>query len=264
MEIYIHKILPVFLLPVGCTLILVVVGLLSRRRSFIWFGLALFWLNSTPLVSDYLVRPAESWAERRLAIEAPRVDAIVVLSGGRVVAPGVAAVSEWADANRFFGGIELFRANKAPLLIFTGGRVPWEPKVKPEGEILIEYAKDLGVPARNMLITGAVVNTAEEADAVAALLLERSFPDAGRRELPHVLLVTSAIHMVRAQGLFERAGLKVTPFPVDFHVSDGSEFGVLDLLPSAGALSQTEQAWREVYGRAYYGIRDLMKNGLLH
>jgi uncharacterized SAM-binding protein YcdF (DUF218 family) len=191
MQIYLHKILPVFLLPVGITLILVMAGLLFRRRSFIWFGLAVLWLSSTPLVSDLLVRSAETWAERRLAIDAPRVDAIVVLSGGRVVAPGVAAVSEWGDANRFFGGVELFKA-------------------------------------KSRLTTGAVVNTAEEAEAVAALLLQRSFVDTGRGAHPHVLLVTSALHMVRAQGLFERAGLEVTPFPVDFKVSAGSELGILD------------------------------------
>ena len=264
MQIYLHKILPVFLLPVGITLILVMAGLLFRRRSFIWFGLAVLWLSSTPLVSDFLVRSAETWAERRLAIDAPRVDAIVVLSGGRVVAPGVAAVSEWADANRFFGGVELFKANKAPLLIFTGGWAPWEPKAKPEGELLIKYAKALGVPAKSMLTTGAVVNTAEEAEAVAALLLQRSFVDTGRGAHPHVLLVTSALHMVRAQGLFERAGLEVTPFPVDFKVSAGSELGILDFLPSAGALNQTEQAWREIYGRAYYGVRSVRKTGLLN
>lgn len=264
MQIYLHKILPVFLLPVGIILILVMVGLLFRRRSFIWFGLAVLWLSSTPLVSNLLVRSAEMWRERRLAIDAPRADAIVVLSGGRVLAPGAAAVSEWGDANRFFGGIELFKANKAPLLIFTGGWVPWEPKAKPEGELLIEYAKSLGVPAKSMLTTGVVVNTQEEAEAVAALLLRQSFVDTGRVVHPHVLLVTSALHMPRAQWLFERAGLKVTPFSVDFKVSAGSELGILDFLPSAGALSQTEQAWREMYGRAYYGLRAVREAGLLH
>jgi hypothetical protein len=58
------------------------------------------------------------------AVDASEADAIVVLSEGRVVVPGKAAVSEWSDADRFFGGVELFRAGKSPLLVFTGGAAP--------------------------------------------------------------------------------------------------------------------------------------------
>jgi len=259
LQIYLHKILPVFLLPLGISLLLVLAGLLLRRRAIIWIGLAVLWLSSIPVVSHFMIRSVEGLAERSEAIDAPRADAIVVLSGGRVVAPGAAAVSEWSDADRFYGGVDLFQAGKAPLLIFTGGWVPWEPKAKPEGEILIGYAKALGVPAKSMVTTSAVVNTAEEAQAVAALLGQRHAGGAAQGTRAHILLVTSAFHMPRAQHLFTRAGLDVTPFPVDFQVSASGELGVMDFLPSAGALAQTEMAWREMYGRLYYGVRSVLQ-----
>ena len=69
-----------------------------------------------------------------------------------------------------------------------------------------------------------------------------------------VLLVTSAFHMARAQELFEQAGFRVLPFPVDFRVSAGSELTLASFLPSANALSQTEMVWREFYGRMYYWL----------
>jgi uncharacterized SAM-binding protein YcdF (DUF218 family) len=257
MQIYLHKILPVFLLPMGITLLLVLVGLFLRHRPLIWLGVVVLWLSSTPIVSHFAVRSAEGWAERAQAIDAPRADAIVVLSGGRVVAPGVAAVSEWEDADRFYGGVELFKAGKAPRLVFTGGWLPWEPKANPEGEILTEYAKALGVPAKDIVTTGVVVNTAEEAQAVAALLHRQAIGTA-QGAPPRILLVTSAFHMPRAQRLFERAGLKVVPFPVDFKVSAGSELGSMDFLPSAGAMAQTEMAWREMYGHLYYWVRSVL------
>lgn len=256
MQIYLHKIIPVFLLPLGISLLLVLAGLLLRRRVIIWLGLAVLWLCSTPIVGQFMVRSVEGGAERSLAIDAPRADAIVVLSGGRVVAPGAAAVSEWMDADRFYGGVELFQAGKAPLLMFTGGWLPWESKAKPEGDILIEYAKALGIPAKNMTTTGPVVNTEEEAQAVAALLAQRHAAGAVQGARLHILLVTSAFHMSRAQHLFALAGLEVTPFPVDFKVSAAGELGVMDFLPSAGALAQTEWAWREMYGRFYYGLHN--------
>lgn len=253
--IYLHKILPIFLLPVGIVLLLVLTGLLLHRRMLIWAAIALLWLGSTPLVSNLAIRAVESPAVRNPAIEAPNADAIVVLSGGRIVAPGAAAISEWGDANRFFGGVELFKAGKAPLLVFTGGRLPWEPEMaRPEGEILSEHAKVFGVPVEHVVSTGAVANTAEEASAVAALLVEKRMKSGALPATTRVLLVTSAFHMARAQKLFEREGLTVIPFPVNFQVSVDEGLRVIDFLPNAGALSLTERAWREIYGRMFYSV----------
>lgn len=252
--IYLHKVLPIFLLPVGVTLLLVLAGLWLRRRALIWTGAAVLWLGSTPLISALAVRAAEGWAERGQTADASEADAIVVLSGGRVVAPGRAATSEWGNADRFFSGVELFNAGKAPLLVFTGGWVPWEPKAVPEGKILAGYARVLGVPADRIVTTGRVTNTADEARAVATLLRERRSAPADRGAAPRVLLVTSAFHMARARRLFERAGLTVMPFPVDFQVSAGGGVNVMDVLPTAAALGQTEMAWREMYGRLFYFV----------
>jgi uncharacterized SAM-binding protein YcdF (DUF218 family) len=249
--IYLHKILPVFVLPVGITLLLILVGLRLRRRALIWSGVAFLWLSSTPLVGGLAVRAAEGWAERGLAADAPVADAIVVLSEGRVVAPGKAAVSEWNDADRFFGGVELFKAGKAPLLIFTGGAVPWEPNAAPEGDVLAGYASAMGVPDRQILKTPRVMNTAEEARAVATLLRGRLSGPTWRGGPPRVLLVTSAFHMPRARWLFERTGMSVIPFPVDFKESASGTIWVLALLPSGAALQQTEMALREEYGRLF-------------
>ena len=252
--IYLHKLLPLFVLPVGITLILVLAGLRLRRRALIWSGAAVLWLSSTPFISGLAVRAAEAWAERGLAADAPEADAIVVLSEGRVIAPGKAAVSEWKDADRFFGGVELFNAGKSPLLVFTGGAAPWEPRAALEGDILAGYAKSLGVPDRQILKTSRVVNTAEEAQAVATVLRVRFSGPTWRRGPSRVLLVTSAFHMSRARLLFERAGMSVIPFPVDFKVSAGRSVSLLDFLPTAEALQQTEMAMREGYGRLYYLI----------
>ena len=252
--IYFHKILPIFLLPVGATLLMVLAGLLFRRRALVWTGLAILWLSSTPLVSGLAVRAAEGWAERGLAADAPEADAIVVLSGGRVVAPGRAAVSEWGGADRFFGGVELFKAGKSPLIVLTGGAAQWEPNAAPEGDILTGYAKAMGVPDGHVLKTPRVVNTAEEALAVATLLRGRLSGPTWRGGPPRVLLVTSAFHMRRARALFERAGMLVIPFPVDFKVSAGRTLSVLDFLPNAAALQKTELAMREGYGRLFYFV----------
>ncbi len=247
MTIYLHKILPIIFLPTGLVFLLMLAGLLFRRRLLFVAALALFWLASTPWIANGLARFVEQGMERKPAAEMLAADVIVILSEGRVVAPGAAAISEWTDGDRFWGGVELYRAGKAPLLVLTGGWSPWVAAARPDGEVMAGYAQMLGVPEKAIRLTGKVVNTAEEAQAVAAML--------GRDK--SVLLVTSAFHMPRSQRLFEQAGLRVMPYPVDFMVGAARELDVLDLLPRADAFGKTETAWRELLGRAYYRLRSL-------
>lgn len=253
MEIYFNKLLPLLALPTGLLLVLLTVALLWRRRWPVWLALCLFWLGSTPWVSDHLLRWCEANAVRVAASSMPRAQAIVVLSEGRTLAPGTTSTSEWNDGDRFWGGIELYRAGKAPLLFFTGGWVPWQPELAPEGEVLKVWARSQGVPDSAIQVTGKVTNTAEEAAAVAALLPK--LPSVGSTKPKTILLVTSAFHMPRAQRLFEQAGLEVLPYAVDFKVSAGESFNAMNLLPSAGSWQRTEMAWRELLGRAYYTAR---------
>jgi len=258
LEIYLHKILPVFALPTGLILMFLLAGLLLRHRGLIWTALVLFWVCSTPLASDVLVRAIENGAKHLDSNSMPTADAIVVLSGGRILAPEAAAIREWTGGHRFWGGVALFQAGKAPLLVFTGGRVPWQPNAKPEGEVLITYAKAFGVPSKALRTTGLVVNTAEEALAVKGLLGLQVKNVNGLAQSTTVLLVTSAYHMPRAQILFERVGLKVIAYPVEFHALASSRLSVINFLPNAGAFQKTEMAWREILGRLYYEIKEAL------
>ncbi len=61
------------------------------------------------------------------------------------------------------------------MLVFTGGWSPGQPNAKPDGEVLIGYAKALGVPSKALRTTGLVVNTAEEAQAGAIRGGRRSY-----------------------------------------------------------------------------------------
>ena len=248
--IYLHKILPVFLLPTGITLILMVAGLALRRPRLCWLGVAVLCASSTPLVSNELMRAAEGWQIRRPVSTVPPAQAIVVLGAGRVRPPGDPDASEWGDANRFFAGVELFMAGKAPLLVFTGGWLPWQPNSEPEGEVLKRHAVNLGVAPDRILTTGKAVNTFEESRAVAAVLGARP----GAKSLPRVLLVTSAFHMRRARLLFSGAGIETEPFPVSFRVPADDAFTILDLLPGGASLSRSELALRELYGLVYYWL----------
>lgn len=247
-----NKLLPWFVLPLGVSLLLIVAGLFRRRRRVIVAGVVVLLVFSNPLVGHYLIRSAEAWAERRPGTDVPAADAVVVLSAGQSLAPGPARIVEWSDANRFFAGVDLMLASKAPLLVFTGAAVSSMSGVPNEGEILSVRAQGLGVPAERMVVTPAVLNTADEARAVAELLRARQVMR------PRVLLVTSAFHMRRARQLFEEEGVVVDPFPVSFSSPDLGSLTVLSVLPSVRALADSQTAIREMYGRAFYWLRSVV------
>jgi len=242
------KILPELILPAGGTLLLLAVALLRRSWTIVFGAWFLMSFASIPWTGNRLMQSMEAGMERVSASKAERAEAIVVLSTGRTVAPGPDKISEWQDADRFFGGIELFRAGKAPLVIFTGGSAPWERDAPLEGEILAGHARSMGVPTEAVRVTRQAYNTREEAVAVREL-----FPAHPPKECV-ILLVTSAMHMPRAQKVFTQAGFQVLPFPVDFVTSSTRTTYPTDFVPSAAGLSKTSAALRELYGRIFVAI----------
>ncbi|NDF51402.1 MAG: hypothetical protein EB116_15200, partial [Betaproteobacteria bacterium] len=148
-------------------------ALLLRRPRLVWLALAWLWLCSMPITGNLLIRAAEQGAVHLPAEHVPQAQAVVVLSGmaRTVSAPSGPSsfVREWGDAvDRLEGGLALMRARRAPRLIFTGGRVPWDVLPTTEGDWLMEQACNRGLPAAAISITPPVQNTAEEAQAVAA------------------------------------------------------------------------------------------------
>ena len=241
------KLLPLLVLPLGLSLICLVLALLFRWRWPLMAAIGLLWVFGTGVVSQALWRGVEGAQIRRSAASAPRADAIVVLSGGRHAAPGDARIIEWHDPDRFLAGVDLYVVGRAPRLLFTGGQSPFHPGLPPEGRLYLNEAEGLGIPASAMASTGPVVNTAEEAVAIRALL---------PRPQNRVLLVTSAYHMQRARRLFERQGFEVLAFPVDFKTRGSWSGGIwrdpMQWFPSAANLQASSVALRECLGRLVY------------
>ena len=97
---------------------------------------------------------------------------------------------------------------------------------------------DLGVPPGRIVLEERSRNTRENAEFTAGLLKEY--------RVQRVLLVTSALHMRRAVGEFERAGVDVVPAATD-HVQ-GTVSGVRLWLPDTGALDGAGKAMKEIAG----------------
>jgi uncharacterized SAM-binding protein YcdF (DUF218 family) len=244
--IYLHKILPLIFSPFFFILSLIIFGLIigSKKTSFV--GVVILVICSMPIISSKMIAYLESDYELNQPSEIDTANAIVVLSGMVTTIKSKNGLNyEWGGAvDRFFKGINLFNLDKAPTLIFTGGKLPWSIGI-PEGEFLREEAIKLGIPKKDILLTENVENTDQEAKAIKKLL---SLDD------PKVILVTSAFHMPRAQLVFEAAGISVIPFPVDFLIGTG-KITLMSFIPSASSFAETSFFVREMIGRTYYNLK---------
>ncbi|MDC0551351.1 YdcF family protein [Amylibacter sp.] len=244
--IYFHKILPLIASPIFLVMILITWGIVFKSRISGVLAVSILIICSLPIFSNKLITYLENEYILSDASSAKTADAIVVLSGMvRTINGKNRLFYEWGEASdRIFAGIELIKKNKAPIMILTGGKLPWSVG-KPEGEYLRDVVIKYGVPNKNIILTENVENTDQEAKAVTELLNKTS---------PKIILVTSAFHMPRAQKVFEAAGIIVEPFAVDF-LSGADKYTIMNFIPSAGALNQTSFFIRELIGRLYYNLK---------
>ena len=244
--IYLHKLLPVALSPIGLILSLMLWAAFKRSRTAALLAIVLLYGLSMPVVSDRIFRTLE---QHQLPLPPQSLapgQAIVVLSGmlSHIQAEQGVLPQFGSSSSRFWGGVELFRAGKAPQLVFTGGLMPWQGEQEPEGQVLRRKALEMGLPAGALRVSGPAQNTAQEATTVQQAL---------GPQVKRIILVTSAFHMPRAKKLFEQAGFVVTAYPVDFGV-EARETTLMDFLPSARAFKNADTAVREFLGLGYYAL----------
>jgi uncharacterized SAM-binding protein YcdF (DUF218 family) len=194
--IYLHKILPIFVLPIMLVIIVILIGLIKNKKKLIYIAIGVLYILSTPIFSNNFFKLVEGSGHNdyRKPISAiDSADAIVVLSGMlEINEVGDSTYIEWGDPDRFFGGIVLFKAGKAQKLVFTGGKMPWDKAKKTMGDVLKEYAISNNTPAEKIFVTKDVENTADEAVAVKELISPSK----------KNILVTSAYHLYMGKRIF--------------------------------------------------------------
>ena len=244
--IYLHKLLPLIVSPLGLVVFLVITGICLRRRWVITLSCFVLLLSSLPVTAQFIWQDLEKHYPPKALSEFGSYDAVVVLSG--MLSPfehsGTLHV-EWEDPDRFFAGIDVLKSGRAPILIFTRGKMPWS-NLPDEGELLKAKAVELGINESQILLSDTVANTADEATAVAQLMK--------MHQIKRILLITSSFHMPRAKLLFDKQGIDSVPFAIDFK-STGQTLSWLSFLPSASGFSRTSEGIREYIGRFYYKLK---------
>lgn len=252
MYVYLSKILPQLVLPLGLVLFLgicaVVFGLLGRQRTSLGLGVAaltLLFVASLPIVASGLYGRLEGRFPPEPLFEIPVSHCLVVL-GGAVGSPMRPRQDmELGEAvDRVYKAAQLYSLGKAGRVFVSAGNQPWADAGPSEASLIGELLVEWGVPADAIQLEGRSRNTWENALNIKPMLetagCERS------------LLITSAAHMQRALGSFKAVGLAAYPVSTDVRVVHSAENTVMDFIPDARALAMTSDAMREWMGQRVY------------
>ncbi|MCT0214580.1 MULTISPECIES: YdcF family protein [unclassified Synechococcus] len=262
MGFLLSKLLPLLVYPLGLSLVMLLTAQLGRGRHWsAWLGgggIALLWISAMPFTARQLVWGLEERSAALTPAAVPRADAIVVLGGGlQSPLPPRAGVEVNEAGDRLLSGVRLMRADRAPLLLVSGGRVTFrqDDPAPPEALAARNLAVELGVPAARIRMSDQARTTAEEAAAIDQLARQEGWRS--------VILITSAIHMPRSLATFERrTSLKVIPVACDYLLPARAQLGeptagslLGSMLPDAGSLQLSTLVIKEHLGLLIYRLK---------
>lgn len=260
MFLYLSKLLPLFLYPLGLACVLMVVALVTLWKRPRWaagaitLALIVLLVGSNGWVSRSLVQSLE-WQNIPPA-ELPKAEAIVVLGGATKPAlPPRPSVDLSEEGDRVLYAAQLYQQKKAPLVILSGGRINWRGSGPSESADMAEILSQVGVPASAIIQDPDSLNTYQNAVNVRKILDSRG--------IRQVLLVTSAMHMPRSLLIFKRQRIDAIPAPTDFLVTSNElqelqsspQSKLLNLLPDTDRLYQFTRALKEYIGILVYRLR---------
>lgn len=259
MFVFLSKLLPLFLYPLGLiSLLLLGIGFWSWRQQLglQWpalVALAILLVSANSWVSDALLRTLEY--QYLPTEDLPQAPVIVVLGGGLYQATYPRQFPEVAEAgDRIIYGAQIYQEGKAPYIIATGGRIPWLGTVATsEAEDMALLLQRLGVPREAIIKEEKSLNTRQNAVFTQKILQQRG--------INTIILVTSGYHMPRAKRVFEKLGITVIPAATDFlsQPSGKNNFNlanvILSLMPDAKSLQMTTMALKEYLGLVIYKLQ---------
>jgi uncharacterized SAM-binding protein YcdF (DUF218 family) len=260
MSVFLSKLLPLFVYPVGLAAILVLFSIIFWKKKkaalvLIIVALSVVWIGGNRWVAMSLAKSLE-WKYLPPA-NLQKVAAVVVLGGGTEPAEKPRMGVELNGAgDRVLAGYRLYKSGVTTHLLLSGGDIDFlDTSSSSPAEDMAVLLKEFGVPDDAIWLDTTSQNTYENAINCAKILKEKG--------INRIALVTSAAHMPRSVKLFEKQGLEVIPYPVDYTVTEAGwqqlwhgDFGsvILNLFPNASSLNMTTNVLKEYFGMLYYSI----------
>ena len=194
------------------------------RNKFVWakrllFSLAILLIVISFLpIGGWLLYPLETHYEANPQLD--KVDGIIVLGGAEDPLHSYLwqQISLGGSVERDITFAKLAKEFPEAQLVFAGGGGNVEGKDYREADVAKQFFQQLGMDVSKIYFERHSRNTWEN----ARLSQQAVKPKAGESWV----LVTSAVHMPRAVGVFCQVGWKVIPYPVDFINKPDGHLGI--------------------------------------
>ncbi|PMD96942.1 hypothetical protein BWI97_09665 [Siphonobacter sp. BAB-5405] len=242
------KILFYLLMPITFLVYGLVIAAFSksprRKQWAIWTTLAWLFVSSTDVTTNEL---ALAWEYAPVTLKADEsYDIAVILTGG-ITGNKDGKVFFGNSADRILQPLLLYKEGKVKKILISGGSgiLSAQADSTSEGKAAAQLLHISGVPQSNIMLEGTSRNTRENATHTARML--------GNNK-PKILLVTSAFHMRRAVGCFQKENIQVTPYPTDFFASERQTAWDYFLVPKEYNLLCTYRMMHEMVGYVVYWV----------
>lgn len=266
MFIYLSKILPLLVYPLGLASLLMIglIGVDIWTRAWSWrttvytVVFLVLAVGGNHYVAHWITHSLERVYQPLPA--GSTADVIVVLGGGtHPVLPPRQHPEVREEGDRLLYASQLYRAGAAEQILVTGGRIEWlgGRDLETEANDMTIILGMLGVPEEAIWQEGLSQNTYENALYTRDILAEK--------EITRIILVTSAYHMPRSVAIFEKQGFEVVPAPADFFVTETERTAgesaedlataIFYMLPQSEYLDRTTKALKEYIGMGVYWMR---------
>jgi uncharacterized SAM-binding protein YcdF (DUF218 family) len=219
---------------------------LRRRKILVITSICLLYFFSNSFIFNECMRLWEHPAKKTLDIKKP-YNAVIVLGGLSYYDPEYDRVQFSRGTDRLMQALLIYKHGYAKKLFFTGGSGSLTFPSMKEAPQIKRFLVELGIPSEDLLIETESRNTRENA-TMSKEILDQVMPG-GR-----FLIVTSAFHMRRAEGCFQKAGINADTYPVDRY--SGPTRTELDflLVPSVDIFASWSNLIHEIAGFVIYKI----------
>ncbi|MFH2057872.1 MAG: YdcF family protein [Pseudomonadota bacterium] len=203
----------------------------------------IFMITVFPL-GNLLLYPLETRFPTRQTLAEP-IDGVIVLAGAEKIHSSIlwGQVELNGSAERYFAFIHLIKQFPTAKHLFTGGTGSLELQEYKSTQVAKQLLIQQGIDTGRIMFESESKNTCE--NAVLSFRMVRPHPK------ERWVLITSASHMARSVGVFNKAGWQVIPYPVDHNVHRKTLFKFT--LDFSGNLNRLKSALKEWVGLgAYY------------
>jgi uncharacterized SAM-binding protein YcdF (DUF218 family) len=233
--------------PFSWLLIFIVLAFFSRnekwKKRFKWTAICWFLFFSNPLIIHHLNLKWQADAKELKPGE--HFETAIVLGGFVQFNSRENKGYFSAASDRFLQAVRLYKLEHIKKILISGGSGSPGRQEYRDADYARQQLLQFGVPDSAILTERDSRNTFESA------VFSKKILDSAGIKTP-ALLITSAMHMRRAEKVFTKAGIPVVSFPAHFTEMDFPPGFPGAILPSLHAMSSWSDLLKEVVGFQVY------------